>query len=917
MTGQFGTHRTLFYAARIARRVLSAVIVLALLRQGLAQTPPQAVNPRIDQAIADLGSPFFTVRERASRLLFEAGNEARPALEKAIADSDDFETVYRARQIVALFKLGIYADTPAQTANWIKRYHLGNFIIKQQVIGDVLNNKQFDLARRLIAAEPNRQLREQLNNLLVMPRQRRAPPEDDDPFAPGGPVPNPPDIGAEARRKLAGRDFDAAEQMLREATEGPLLRDYAALLLARNKLDAEIARVRGKALPGIVSARRKLLWLLHVKGDMPAMIALAKEAKDDALLEKLLTESGDWKGLAKMRGVPATPAAGNIDAAGLARSIVIQHLAGDKPRCDALVATALEAVKQKKLEPAALLKPLVFTDRVDACIELMSLSAPQVAFDLLTAQNRMKEAFRLAKVDPHGPAKTDWAAWLKADGGHVTPERMWLAAGVVRALHAVGEDDRAQDLLAAITGLVAETQASDPSATFHMELIDAAIELGRPEPTDALAARLIDKDAETMSEIFDAMYGDLGEAAGLLWQARHIQSPGEEPLATLRSVRKLLTAKPDAALLEELHHLIAQPDVARAMLRSGTPDARARNMLALATLFHRYGDSRMTVLFLRRGGSAGLSAQTLLDQGNLLAEEKEWTLADRTYKVACNLDSRNAAALYLLGWVQSKLGQDAEGRRLKELALMLPLGDGPSRRELIRTLVRLGENEEAARQRQILLRTADFDDPAVLQTLLEIADAASPANELPTAEGAAGRTALLLLDRLVFLRRARYYLDIPFTLHRDRAVALLRSGKTAEAIDELKRAEAIMPENVPFLLECDAALRKQGAGDEADAFYRRMADRLEADCRDFPRGGGYHNDLAWLEANLNRDLDQALAHAQRAVELEPQSAGILDTLAEVHFRRGNRAEAVRLAKRCIELDPHDKHYQEQLARFEK
>jgi Flp pilus assembly protein TadD len=146
---------------------------------------------------------------------------------------------------------------------------------------------------------------------------------------------------------------------------------------------------------------------------------------------------------------------------------------------------------------------------------------------------------------------------------------------------------------------------------------------------------------------------------------------------------------------------------------------------------------------------------------------------------------------------------------------------------------------------------------------------------------------------------------------------LLRSGKTAEAIDELKRAEAIMPENVPFLLECDAALRKQGAGDEADAFYRRMADRLEADCRDFPRGGGYHNDLAWLEANLNRDLDQALAHAQRAVELEPQSAGILDTLAEVHFRRGNRAEAVRLAKRCIELDPHDKHYQEQLARFAK
>ena len=84
----------------------------------------------------------------------------------------------------------------------------------------------------------------------------------------------------------------------------------------------------------------------------------------------------------------------------------------------------------------------------------------------------------------------------------------------------------------------------------------------------------------------------------------------------------------------------------------------------------------------------------------------------------------------------------------------------------------------------------------------------------------------------------------------------------------------------------------------------------------FPAAALYHNDLAWLAANLDRDLDKALAHAQRAVELEPQSAGILDTLAEVHFRRGNRAEAVRLAKRCLEMEPDGEHYKKQLARFE-
>ena len=151
--------------------------------------------------------------------------------------------------------------------------------------------------------------------------------------------------------------------------------------------------------------------------------------------------------------------------------------------------------------------------------------------------------------------------------------------------------------------------------------------------------------------------------------------------------------------------------------------------------------------------------------------------------------------------------------------------------------------------------------------------------------------------------------------HGARARELLRAGKTAEAIEELHQAEAVQPTNIQVALDCDAALRGHGAAAEADALYQRMLQRHEALCRDFPRSGTYHNDLAWLAANLDRDLDEALAHALRAVELEPQSAGILDTLAEVQFRRGNRAEAVRLAQRCLEMEPDGEHYKKQLARF--
>ena len=61
----------------------------------------------------------------------------------------------------------------------------------------------------------------------------------------------------------------------------------------------------------------------------------------------------------------------------------------------------------------------------------------------------------------------------------------------------------------------------------------------------------------------------------------------------------------------------------------------------------------------------------------------------------------------------------------------------------------------------------------------------------------------------------------------------------------------------------------------------------------------------------------ALSNAQRAVELAPQSAGILDTLAEVQYRRGRRDEAVRLARCCIELDGNRPLYKERLAQFAK
>jgi hypothetical protein len=50
--------------------------------------------------------------------------------------------------------------------------------------------------------------------------------------------------------------------------------------------------------------------------------------------------------------------------------------------------------------------------------------------------------------------------------------------------------------------------------------------------------------------------------------------------------------------------------------------------------------------------------------------------------------------------------------------------------------------------------------------------------------------------------------------------------------------------------------------------------------------------------------------------LEPNSAAYLDTLVELQFQRGGRDEAVRLARRCLELAPRRAYFRAQLEHFE-
>ena len=67
------------------------------------------------------------------------------------------------------------------------------------------------------------------------------------------------------------------------------------------------------------------------------------------------------------------------------------------------------------------------------------------------------------------------------------------------------------------------------------------------------------------------------------------------------------------------------------------------------------------------------------------------------------------------------------------------------------------------------------------------------------------------------------------------------------------------------------------------------------------------HDMRFTFTTDRAELEQALIHARRAVELEPRHAAAHVWLAYAHFRRGENAQALEMATRAGELDPLD-HY---------
>lgn len=179
-----------------------------------------------------------------------------------------------------------------------------------------------------------------------------------------------------------------------------------------------------------------------------------------------------------------------------------------------------------------------------------------------------------------------------------------------------------------------------------------------------------------------------------------------------------------------------------------------------------------------------------------------------------------------------------------------------------------------------------------------------------------------MIDRLRQPPISRAAPGIVARMHLFYALHFRELGDHAREIDHLRRGSKADPEDADLLIAMHNAPQadekfKTEASELIDDFLETANDQirqlsgLEAQQANESTRSDYrnviamvNNQFAWLACNTDRRLQQALQCSHRSLELRPNTAAYLDTLAHCYAAVGDYANAVRYQKEAVRLEPY-------------
>ena len=898
------------------------LLALALAVTAVAAPAPAPVAVKgptpdqVRQAIDDLASPRFAVREKASKLLWEAGKSAEESL-RAAAKSKDEETANRAKAILDKFNWGLYPDTPAEVITLVEKFRGGDPDTRQQAVGELIRLKpaRFDVLRKVIANEQDEAARKQMYERMAFQAREAVP------------------------QLLVDRHPDEANELLEiclSPNNPASLGDYAAFQYLRGRVPDAIARLEAvrKREGDAQRATEALVYLYRVKQDWAAARKAADNSKNAELQNDLAWEANDWKRLAEL-------ATGGTEDQG-ARA-AYYRLAGDKAKYDETIAELRKEMMGVEGDDSAavvLAHALLLNGQGAEAIAVLKdrkKGGSDLVFDLLCAQLKFKEAF----------AYSDAAAKdLDADP-EAGVEREQLVLRKAAVLAALGDRDGATQLF---RGVLDKSLGPNPDRiNLDRPMVDLVKAVARTGMR-ALAAECVGRClAHSGSElgfeavaVLEPLFEDKAFVVYIWWLAVRSNDPKADPAVSMARVMEFVDGKADRKKVDRLAEWIAKPRPKG--VRDGTSSRKEFDTgdfgiqpFATAEAYRIVGAADKAEEFYKKalGAPVGLldppfradadpfepilpsNYRFLLAYADFLLHQKRAKDAAAQYRKAWDVAPTQPLALFLLGHALKLAGDDKEGTRLMDLAHWVPLGNEDLRAKFSEDLAKRGFDTDGRKEMDLILATGWFRSFNVGNVHLRMARIKARQGDFATAARMYEKDVVSLFRTGAAFVDAKAYLSVPELARTYKARALFAAGKIDEAMTEARAGLAVLPGNIELGLGFIPDLDKAGKKKEADELYAQIKTAFEGALKDHGSSADLRNSLAWTMVNCNRDLDDALKHAQKAVEVAPKTAGYIDTLAEVHFRKKDRAKALELMKQCAALEPGNPYYRKQLERFEK
>lgn len=878
-----------FFGAEILSCVAALVVAAPAASDAPAPAPAQGASPEatptLEALIADLANERFTVREAASKQLWERGEIATGPLKEAAAGTDP-EAAYRARDILRKLELFITPGTDPAVIRLVERYHQANLAEKANLLNELRDKRAYRQILKLYAVETEPKLRSALqptvDGLAILA----------------------------ARESLLAGDAPAARVLLEMApADAKGLLALAAFHRANGTLDAELERAQTSTAKG---AKAWQLALYRAAGRIPEARAAAVAAGEPAVAATMAMLEGDpvpWLGL------------GAADAGDRVMDLYAP-LALRRWQGETLGKADLESLVRVLNSRNASSRQLAFTalfllgEPAVAEPWLAKLS-PLEAFSYYESEERIPEALAALGLDPEQPDFTAWAA-TRFERLMTEPDESNSATSDLVVLGSFLENRCLDKELADAFDRPLARLADKDRDAFNQLVGDM---FGKRFPRIRVCGPLLrvgpqwaGGNDDRWEEILIAVFGDNDEAmsawgwlsqlkpdatreqrlqgmfaiAGfgadptnlrqqwldLAWAAITKAEPGQRP-AMLNHLEFLLKPSADVASMLKIHDLSPPKDAEVA-----EPDGR---MLLYLSAANRWEEAAKMVLGFFKNQKEPASTRPEL----------------HAYAAAC----------------LRRAGKEAEAAEHDAWVEKLALGDAGAYRRVGMGYAFGDDYDRCSRWYQRAACEAEPGSDDFDSIIDSYASDLLDAGKWPQA-AAANEALALGHSRLKYddstseqvLLRVRLQADLAHALclldeHRPRALKMLENCHSGLKCDGLL-ADSFFP-----------ALRSVGLIKEHDEWFEVTWQQMEAAIKRYPKSHNTRNSTAWLAARAMRRLDEGEAHLKVAFATHPRQAAYLDTMAEIQFARGKREEALKWSEQSINYLPSDTTIRRQYHRF--